>query len=111
MTSIQIIIALFVLFAMSRTFLRLREGELTGLSFAFWMINWTLVGVIGFWPGVTQRLADFLGIERGIDSVVYVSIVLLFYMIYRAYVKLEHIEHEITKIVREESLHELNKND
>lgn len=84
---------------------------MTGWAFVFWMFNWTLVAVIGFWPGVTQRLADFLGIDRGIDSVVYFSIVLLFYLIYRSYVKLEHLEQEITKVVREDALEEFKKND
>jgi len=110
MTTIHIVITIFVLFAMSRTFLRLREGEINKAQFAFWFVVWSLVAVVGYWPGVTQNLADFLGIDRGIDSVVYVSIVILFYLVYRAYVKLEHLEQDITKVIREEAISEFSKN-
>lgn len=79
------------------------------LSFVFWMINWILVGVIAFWPGVTQQIAEFLGIERGIDAIVYFSIVLLFYLIYRSYVKIEHLDQQITKVVRNEALNEFKE--
>jgi len=112
MTTIHLIIVVFVLFAMSRTYLRLKDGELGIVSFAFWMVNWFLVGVIGFWPGVTQRIADIVGIERGIDTVVYSSIVVLFYLMYRLYVKIEHLEQDITKVVRDSALEDFKeKND
>ncbi len=94
---------------MSRTYLRLKEGNMNTLSFVFWMINWILVGVIAFWPGVTQQIAEFLGIERGIDAIVYFSIVLLFYLIYRSYVKIEHLDQQITKVVRNEALNEFKE--
>jgi len=108
MTTIHIIIAVFVLFAMSRTYLRLKDGELNIFAFIFWMLNWVLVAIIGFWPGVTQRIADIIGIDRGIDTVVYFSILALFYLIYRLYVKIEHLEQDITKVVRDEALDKFN---
>lgn len=88
--------------------MRLREGEINKMQFVFWFAVWFLVGVVGYWPGVTQNLADFLGIDRGIDSVVYVSIVILFYLVYRAYVKIERLEQDITKVVREEAINEFS---
>ncbi len=94
---------------MSRTYLRLKDGELGILSFCFWMFNWILVAVIGFWPGVTQRVADMVGIERGIDTVVYSSIVLLFYLMYRLYVKIEHLEQDITKVVRDSAIEDFKE--
>jgi len=109
--TLKIVITIFVLFAISRTYLRLKDGAIDTLQFVFWLFVWALVGVIGFWPGVTQRLANILGIERGIDSIVYFSIIVLFYLIYRAYVKIENLEHDITKIVRDESLNEFKKNE
>lgn len=108
--ALQIIIGVFVLFALSRTFLRFKEGEIGRLAFVSWFFVWILVAVVAFWPDVTQSIADFLGIERGIDSVVYFSIVVLFYLIYRAYVKIEHLEHDITKVVRDDALEDF-KND
>jgi len=55
-------------------------------------------------PQTTVFLADFLGIWRGTDVAVYLSIVLIFYLIFRIFVKLEKIEKDITAIIREISL-------
>lgn len=109
---LEIIITVFVLFALSRIYLRFREGEVGSVAFISWLILWALVIVVAYWPGVTQNVADFLGIERGIDSVVYFSIVILFYLMYRSYVKIEHLERDITKVVRKEAIDDFKeKND
>ncbi|MBU1018874.1 MAG: DUF2304 family protein [Patescibacteria group bacterium] len=105
---LQVVIAVFVLFALSRIYLRFKEGELSVSGFIFWLIVWLLIGVVGFWPGTTQNVADFLGIERGIDSVVYFSIVVIFYLIYKIFVRIEHLERDITKVVRDNALDELD---
>ena len=107
---LEVIITVFVLFALSRIFLRFKEGEIETLAFILWLIVWILVAVVAYWPGVTQNVADFLGIDRGIDSVVYFSIVILFYLIYKAFVKIEHLEKDITKVVRDEAIDKF-KND
>jgi len=109
--ALKIIITIFVLFAFSRTYLRLKDGAIDTMQFVFWLVVWALVEVIALWPGVTQKLANFLGIERGMDAIVYFSVVVLFYLIYRAYVKLENLEHDITKIVRDESINEFKKDE
>lgn len=52
------------------------------------------------WPGQTDRWAQYLGIERGADGIVYVSIILLYYMMFRIYIKLNLMGHDITRLVR-----------
>ena len=61
-----------------------------------------IVGAIN--PDLTFRLSDFLGIERGIDVAVYGSIIILFYLMFRIFVKLEMLEQEITKTVRNDAI-------
>lgn len=100
----EIIVVLFVLFAWSRVLLRFRERKISRWEFAFWSILWLVVLVVLFIPSVTQPIAKILNIGRGIDVVVYLSIVLLFYLVFRIYVKIEGIEQEVTKVVRETTL-------
>jgi len=96
---IQAVAIIFSLFAISRTYLRLREGKLSMGQFAFWMVLWLGVVVLAFIPDVASYLSESVGIQRPIDAIVYASVVLLFYLIFRLYIMLSDIEKEITQLV------------
>ena len=106
---IQIIFSLFLIFAITRVLLRLKEGALTLGSFFFWLMVFILaiVGVIK--PELTSLAANWLGINRGSDVVVYASILLLFYLIFRTNILLENLRHDLTKLVRTIALSEEEK--
>lgn len=104
MEIIQLIIILFALFALSRAILRFKDRKISISELIFWGIIWGAVIVLAIIPGVIMSLSQFLGIGRPVDLVVYLSIILLFYLIFRLYVKTESVEQEITRIVREISL-------
>lgn len=97
---VQIIFAIFLLFAVSRVWLRLKDGSLNLLSFAFWfsLFIFALIGV--FEPELTSIIAKKVGINRGSDAVIYASIILLFYLIFRTNILLENLRHDLTKLVR-----------
>ena len=101
---LHIIIVAFVLFAWSRALLRFKDRKISGYELGFWSLLWIAILIVLFIPNITQPIARLLSIGRGIDVVVYLSIVVLFYLIFRVYVKLEGVEQEITKVVRETSL-------
>ena len=109
-TSIQILLISFVIFAISRVYLRLKEKVITTRVAFFWFLIWTaaLVGVS--LPATTTRIADFFGVGRGVDIIVYISLALLFYLIFRIYVMIEDLRHQITYLVREIALSGSSKN-
>lgn len=108
LTFITLIMIAFALFAYSRVILRIRKGEITGTEFAFWSVLWISVIIVALIPSFATSIANLLGIGRGADVMVYLSILVLFYLVFRVYVKLEHIEHEITLLTRNLS-YELSK--
>lgn len=97
---IQIIFSLFLLFAVSRVILRLKEGALTFSNSIFWISLFVLalVGIIK--PELTTLTAQKLGINRGSDVVVYASILLIFYLVFRTNILIENLRHDLTKLVR-----------
>src|SRR3989338_818694 len=97
---IQILISLFILFVLSRIVLRWRDGSISFGESIFWLLLWIAVGLLVLLPQTSAVLAKVLGVGRGADAVVYISIIILFYAMFRVVVKLEFIEHEITQIVR-----------
>jgi hypothetical protein len=103
-TPIQIIAFIFVTFAASRAVLRAKDKKITLIELFFWLGIWGGLIVVVFFPDLTSYVAELVGIGRGIDVIIYTSIGLLFYMIFRLYVKLEEKDREITQLVRELSL-------
>lgn len=97
---IKFLITLFVVFAISRAYLRYRDGGLSALAFFAWGMLWVGVLLFVWWPKISDYIAGSVGIGRGIDALVYLSIVALFYGMFRVYIKLEFIERELTSLVR-----------
>jgi small membrane protein len=103
-TIIQVLIVLFALFAWSRAFLRMRGKDISVGEFSFWSLIWITVILVGIFPKIITIISGIVGIGRGVDLAVYVSIILLFYLIFRIYVNLDNQKNEITKLVRELSI-------
>ncbi|MCX8147044.1 MAG: DUF2304 family protein [Candidatus Woesearchaeota archaeon] len=100
-TLFQIIVLLFLLFAFSRVVVRFVKKDISRMELVFWSLLWIVAVVILFMPGVTEPIARMLNIGRGIDVVVYLSIILLFYLVFRIYVKIDNMQQDMTKVVRE----------
>ena len=98
---IQILLSLFILFAVLKISGRFRAKEVTAGPLFFWLVFWLAVGVVVWQPNLSTELANRLGVGRGSDLVLYVAVAVLFYMIFRLTVRLEKIEKNITKVVRE----------
>lgn len=94
----------FLLFAFSRVWLRAREGSIGWGMFLFWTAIWLLAILAVIRPEFTTTVANELGVGRGVDAVVYTSIVILFYLNFRSNVLIENLRHEITKLTREIAL-------
>ena len=108
---IQIILSFFLLFALSRVILQVRNAKISIGAFLFWasLFIFALSGVLD--PRLTSYAAQVLGIGRGSDVVIYISIALIFYLIFRLSISLEETRREITELVRKIALeHPLTKN-
>lgn len=101
---IQIILVIFLWFALSRVILQFRLGQISPILFSFWAVIFTSAIFVVFLPNETTLLAQAVGIGRGVDLAVYASIVILFYLVFRIYVYIESVRHDITKLVRQIAL-------
>lgn len=101
---IQILVVIFVIFALWRVIAKYRRQELRIADFLMWLVFWVAVGVAFFTPASVTRIANLLGIGRGTDLVLYVGVVAVFYFMFRIFVRLEKMERDITKVVRRETI-------
>tara|TARA_Y100000310_G_C20207848_1_gene589902 strand:+ start:87 stop:416 length:330 start_codon:yes stop_codon:yes gene_type:complete len=109
MSPIQITILLFALFAISRVFLRFKDKSITLQALFFWIMIWFGIILVTILPKTATFLTVLFGVGRGADLLIYLSIILLFYLVFRIYVKIDNTNKEITKIVRKESLKKIKK--
>lgn len=101
MLLLETIVTIFALFAISRSWLRLKKGNESVFEFIFWIFVWCGVVFIMFFRDFVDMIAlRFFDVGRGIDLIVYMSIVALFYLIFRLYSKAEILEQDITKLTR-----------
>jgi len=83
---------------------RFRRRQLSAGGLITWSAPWVIVGVVALIPDIANRLADFLGIGRGADVVVYSAIVIIVALLFRMSVRIEQLDRAITKVTRELAL-------
>ena len=109
MTAIQIFLVAFAVFAMSRVIMRFRKGGLPVVHLVIWFLFWSAVIVAVVWPTTTAVMANLLRVGRGADLVMYLSVMVLFYALFRLFGKIEELERQITRVVRAAALKELDE--
>lgn len=98
---------LFLIFSASTVWSvvrRARNGALSGKSAIFWTLFWLTANIAVWRPNSTTILANRLGIGRGSDFVIYISLALIFYLLFRVHIKIEKVNREVTKVVRDRAL-------
>ena len=105
---LQLVVVPFIIILLVQVWSEFKNSRLGLFWFFFWLAIWSGVGIIVFFPQVTVLLAKVLGIQRGVDSIIYLSVVTTFYLIFRLYLKISRLNQRISKLVQEDAL---KKND
>lgn len=100
----KILFSIIVATALASVVKRGREGLLSKRGVMFWLLFWFAALIAVLYPGSTQIFAAYLGIGRGADLVFYSAIIMLFSIVFRLHIKLEGLQRDLTKIVRDEAL-------
>jgi len=100
----QIIVSIFVMIMLIRLIADARKGKLSLSKFLFWAFVWLALEAIVLFSGIVLFLSNLIGVERPKDLPIYVSIIILFFLILKIVMKMENIEREITGIVKKIAL-------
>ena len=98
---LKILTVIFIIFAASRAYLRFKGKSLSLSSLIFWIVLWLATLVFVFDPQISDAIAKLFGLQRGTDTIFFLAIILLFYLIFRLYIKLDTIDKDLTKLVSE----------
>ena len=100
----SVIFPIISLIAIVLFFLRFKKGKNSLSSFLIWTLMWIFVIVFSIFPNASLIFARAFGITRGLDFIIIVSLLLMFYMGLKLYYKLEKLEDNMNKIVKEVAL-------
>ena len=108
MLAIQILLVVFFLFALIKVIGRFRMGDLSKAGLVWWSLFWVAAAVVVILPNSTAYFAKLVGIGRGADLVVYLSLASVFFILFKLMMKIELLNKDITKLTRKIALDEKN---
>jgi len=106
---LRIFILVFVVGSLAKVIFVFRRGQLRRGPLVLWTILWLAIAVVALLPDVSSILARLLGVGRGADLLVYGSILVLFYAVFRLIIKQSYLEQEIADLAKALTIREANK--
>lgn len=104
---IAIISVLYILNSTSR-FIR-REKSSSILKFLATFLIWTIIFLIAVFPEFFKTELRYLGFGENFNFIIFAGFIIVFVLIFRLLTIIEHLEKNITEIVRKEALRSLPK--
>jgi small membrane protein len=101
MSGIQLVLVTGFIFIGLYFLIRLKK-RLLDIILLFLMIAAAIVFVL--WPGVTNIIANTLGVGRGADLIFYLSILIFWFVALKLYARIRKLEQLFTQIIREDAL-------
>jgi small membrane protein len=97
----QIIALIIIVYFIAKLSIQKKRGAVSSREYVFWLVFWlaSLTAIMLLRP--LDRLVGRLGFSgTGIEVLLYLSVAILFYFIFRIRLRLEKMEKNITTIVR-----------
>ncbi len=99
---IQIVGTGIILIIFGQLVVKYIKDKASFIKILFWFGFWGAALILIWLPKeILDKFGDIVGVGRGIDALVYLSIIILFYINLRLNSRLDKLERNITKLVRE----------
>ena len=80
------------------------KGKNSLIAVVLWSIFWIIVSLFAIFPNVSSAFARLFGITRGLDFVIILVFVVLFYTVLKLYFIVDKMQNEINTLVKELAL-------
>jgi len=101
---IALLTPLFSLVMILRAVSLFRQRKQTWRELLVWVIVWSGIGLVAFYPEVLDSLPPIVGIKSGVNFLVFFAFVVLFYGFMRLFTKVEDLERKLVKMNRNVAL-------
>jgi hypothetical protein len=97
---IALLTPLFSLLMIFRSFSLFRKRKQSWREFLLWVVLWSGIGVIAYWPELLDYLPPYIGIKSGVNVLIFFGFVVLFYGFFRLFLKVEDLERKFVELNR-----------
>lgn len=91
------------------TWRRQRQGAIRLWEAIAWSTVWVAAAIVVARPEATSEVAQFLGVGRGADLILYAAIITLLVLVFQLHVAHHRLERQLTDLVRKQALGEWSK--
>lgn len=74
------------------------------LTTILWTAFWIIVSLFAIFPNFSNSFARLFGITRGLDFIIIIVFAVLVYTIFKLYTRLDKLQDDVNKIVKEVAL-------
>ena len=101
----QILAVLIIVFFLARLLVQKKKKQIGASEFSLWLVFWLVALAAIIFIKQIDNVVHGLGFSGpGIEVLLYVAVLILFYLVFKLRLRLEKIEKELTKIVQEIAL-------
>jgi hypothetical protein len=100
----QIALVAFAVFALTKISKQYQARKISKYWLLVVGLFWVAVAVVAIIPETTNIAANFVGVGRGADLLVYSGLVVLSYIVHRLILRQQQLSDEITELVRQAAL-------
>ncbi|WP_323735585.1 DUF2304 domain-containing protein [Methanosphaera sp. ISO3-F5] len=109
MLTYQIILLVLSIIGILFGIYQFRRDSFSNFVLSLWICAWIVVMIVTVFPDITTSFARFFGFGRGLDIVYIISILFLFYIVFKLYNKMEKQKKRINELVSELALKEYDE--
>ncbi|MBQ9025145.1 MAG: DUF2304 family protein, partial [Methanobrevibacter sp.] len=80
------------------------KGKNSFLTVVLWSIFWIIVSLFAIFPNFSITFARLFGIARGLDFIIILVFVILFYTVLRLYFIVDKMQNDLNTLVKEVAL-------
>ena len=80
------------------------KGKNSLITVVLWSIFWIIVSLFAIFPNVSSAFARLFGIARGLDFVIILVFVVLFYTVLKLYFIVDKMQNDMNTLVKEVAL-------
>ena len=100
----SILVPIISIIAIVWFLLRYLKEKSTLLTVILWTIFWVIVSLFAIFPDFSNEFAKLFGITRGLDFIIIIVFAVLVYTIFKLYSKIDKLQDDVNKIVKEVAL-------
>ena len=100
----QIAVLIIAVIHIARIIFLWRKRKIEVSIAIFWAMIWTAVLFIAFDTQIVNSISSAAGVGRTVDLAIYIAILILLYVVFQLNMKVNRLERQLTKLVREISL-------